>query len=75
MHETVQKYSKYELALPLRLLPFNSIKHRLARDVSQFELHCSEIIYQEGQACLQAPILNPRLLIIIRAVKSSSLSV
>lgn len=34
-HDTVRRYYKYELAVPLRLLPFNSVKHRLARDVSQ----------------------------------------
>lgn len=34
MHETIQKYNKYELAVPLRLLRLNSLKHRLARDVS-----------------------------------------
>lgn len=35
MHDTVQKYYKYELTVPLRLLPFDAVKHRLARDVSQ----------------------------------------
>lgn len=35
VHDTVRRYYKYELAVPLRLLPFNSVKHRLARDVSQ----------------------------------------
>lgn len=35
MHDTVQKYYKYELAVPLRLLPLSGAKHRLARDVSR----------------------------------------
>lgn len=35
-HETVQKYYKYELAVPLRLLTFHSLEHHLARDVSTY---------------------------------------
>lgn len=34
-HDTLHKYQKHELAVPLRLLPLSSVKHRLARDVSQ----------------------------------------
>lgn len=34
-HDTLQRFYKYELAVPLRLLPLSSVKHRLARDVSQ----------------------------------------
>lgn len=34
MHDSIQRYHKYELAVPLRLLPLSGAKHRLARDVS-----------------------------------------
>lgn len=37
-HETIQKYYKYELEVPLRLLHLNSLKHQVVRDVSQFTL-------------------------------------
>ncbi|XP_070827978.1 phosphatidylinositol 3-kinase C2 domain-containing subunit gamma, partial [Chaetodon trifascialis] len=32
VHETIQMYYKFKLAVPLRLLNFNSLKHRLTRD-------------------------------------------
>ncbi|TKS73615.1 Phosphatidylinositol 4-phosphate 3-kinase C2 domain-containing subunit gamma [Collichthys lucidus] len=32
MHETIQKYAKVKLAVPLRLLRLNNLKHRLVRD-------------------------------------------
>lgn len=34
MHASIQRYHKYELAVPLRLLPLSGAKHLLARDVS-----------------------------------------
>lgn len=34
MHASIQRYHKYQLAVPLRLLPFSSVKHLLVRDVS-----------------------------------------
>lgn len=38
MHETIQMCYKFKLAVPLRLLNFNSLKHRLIRDVSRLKL-------------------------------------
>ncbi|XP_051237349.1 phosphatidylinositol 3-kinase C2 domain-containing subunit gamma [Dicentrarchus labrax] len=32
MHETIQKYIKFKLKVPLRLLHLNNVKHRLVRD-------------------------------------------
>lgn len=59
-HETVQKYYKYELAVPLRLLSFSNLTHRLARDVSPLTLLlCSHTrdrsFTSKGLACLQTP--------------------
>lgn len=34
-HDSVQRYLKYQLAVPLRLLPLSGAKHRLSRDVSK----------------------------------------
>lgn len=38
LHETIQIYSKLKVDVPLRLLHVNSLKHSLARDVSDFTL-------------------------------------
>lgn len=47
MHETIQIYCKFNLVVPLRLLQVNHLKHRLARDVSQFKLLlCSHLQYR-----------------------------
>ncbi|XP_019116415.2 phosphatidylinositol 4-phosphate 3-kinase C2 domain-containing subunit gamma [Larimichthys crocea] len=44
MHETVQKYAKVKLAVPLRLLRLNNLKHRLVRDVEDDISSCQ--LYQ-----------------------------
>lgn len=63
-HETVQKYYKYELAVPLRLLSFSDLTRRLARDVSPLTFPlCSHTHHRsftsEGLACLQTPEPSP----------------
>lgn len=49
-HETVQKYYKYELAMPLRLLSFQSVKHRLVRDAEDDEtpFHLFQLLRSVG---------------------------
>ncbi|KAE8296139.1 Phosphatidylinositol 4-phosphate 3-kinase C2 domain-containing subunit gamma [Larimichthys crocea] len=44
MHETIQKYAKVKLAVPLRLLRLNNLKHRLVRDVEDDISSCQ--LYQ-----------------------------
>lgn len=47
MHETIQIYYKLNLVVPLRLLQVNKLKHRLARNVSQFNhILCSRLQYR-----------------------------
>lgn len=89
MHETIQRYYKFKLVVPLRLLRFNNLKHRLTRDVSQFKLLLrSHLQYRSftkkaGQTsvlkcCFHTHLcLAPCQLVIIRAivaVKTSTLS-
>ncbi|XP_035521739.1 phosphatidylinositol 4-phosphate 3-kinase C2 domain-containing subunit gamma [Morone saxatilis] len=44
MHETIQKYIKFKLKVPLRLLHLNNLKHRLARDGEDDQPSCQ--LYQ-----------------------------
>eukprot|EP00066_Takifugu_rubripes_P004383 XP_003967717.2 PREDICTED: phosphatidylinositol 4-phosphate 3-kinase C2 domain-containing subunit gamma [Takifugu rubripes] len=39
-HDSIQRYHKYELAVPLRLLPLSGAKHRLARDLEDDRRPC-----------------------------------
>lgn len=56
VHDTVQKYYKYELAVPLRLLPWSAVKHRLARDVSQTPVAAHE----QGGPCVSTRAIKKK---------------
>ncbi|TMS05667.1 Phosphatidylinositol 4-phosphate 3-kinase C2 domain-containing subunit gamma [Larimichthys crocea] len=53
MHETIQKYAKVKLAVPLRLLRLNNLKHRLVRDSHDEMSECETAMLMLHKALLK----------------------
>ncbi|CAG08722.1 unnamed protein product [Tetraodon nigroviridis] len=57
-HDTVRRYHKYELAVPLRLLPWSAVQHRLARDLEDDGNPCRLFCYLRHVGVFSTSRLN-----------------